>query len=320
LKINLITPANRRSRAGNRATAERWAAILRELGHRVAVATEYDGKSYDMMVALHAWRSADAIARFAREQRGKPLAVALTGTDIHRFQFSHPKPTLKSMELADVLVTLHDKVAPEIPDRFARKIAVIHQSARRLTHPRAPLKRHFEVCVVGHLREEKDPLRAARAARLLPPQSKIRVTQLGKAIDAKWEKAAKAEMRVNSRYRWLGEVPQAAVRRTYGKARLMVISSIMEGGANVISEALVAGLPVLASAIPGNVGLLGEDYPGYFPAKDERALANLLWKAESDPAFLALLKRHCLWRAPLFSPTRETEAWRRLMLKISLRG
>jgi glycosyltransferase involved in cell wall biosynthesis len=100
----------------------------------------------------------------------------------------------------------------------------------------------------------------------------------------------------------------------------MVISSIMEGGANVVSEAVVAGLPVLASAIPGNIGLLGEDYPGYFPVKDERALAGLLWKAESDASFLALLKRHCLWRAPLFSPARETEAWRRLMLKLSLRG
>jgi putative glycosyltransferase (TIGR04348 family) len=320
LKINLITPADRRSRAGNRTTAVRWAGILRELGHRVAVATAYDGKAGDMMIALHAWRSADAIERFAREQPGKPLVVALTGTDIHRFQFSHPGPTLRSMELAHVLVTLHDRVAPEIPERFAKKIVTIYQSARPLPRRLPPVKRYFDVCVIGHLREEKDPLRAALAARRLPPESAIRVTQLGKAIDKEWERAAKAEMKTNPRYRWLGEVPGSTVRKALQRVRLMVISSIMEGGANVVSEAVVAGVPVLASAIPGNIGLLGEDYPGYFPVKDDRALAELLWKAEREPAFLALLARHCLWRAPLFSPAHELKSWRRLMLKLSLQG
>jgi glycosyltransferase involved in cell wall biosynthesis len=89
----------------------------------------------------------------------------------------------------------------------------------------------------------------------------------------------------------------------------MVLSSIMEGGANVVSEALVAGVPVLASKIDGSVGLLGRDYPGYFPLGDTEALSALLHRAETDPAFQADLRRHCAAHAPLFEPAREQRSW-----------
>jgi glycosyltransferase involved in cell wall biosynthesis len=94
------------------------------------------------------------------------------------------------------------------------------------------------------------------------------------------------------------------------RAQLMVLSSIMEGGANVVSEALVAGVPIIASRIDGTVGLLGRDYPGYFPVGDTQALSALLHRAETDSDFLAELNRHCAARASLFTPAREQQAWR----------
>jgi glycosyltransferase involved in cell wall biosynthesis len=100
------------------------------------------------------------------------------------------------------------------------------------------------------------------------------------------------------------------------RARLMVLSSVMEGGANVLSEALVAGLPVLASAIPGSIGLLGADHPGYFPVGDTAALTALLARAETDANFLAALARHGATRAPLFTETRERAAWRTLLARL----
>lgn len=324
MRIHLITPAKPGSRAGNRATAVRWAGHLRRLGHRVTVATEYHGASADAMIALHAWRSAGAIERFARRFPDRPLIVALTGTDIHRFQFSHPKPTLRSMALADVLITLHGEVAAHIPARWRRKISVVYQSARPLVRKTKPSARlvvrsvraipRFEVCVIGHLRAEKDPLRAAWAARLLPDSSRARVTQLGQAIGPEWERKAKAEARTNARYRWLGEVAHGRVRAIMGRSRVMVISSVMEGGANVVSEAAMAGLPVLASRIPGNVGLLGRGYPGYFPLRDAKALARLLGRAEQEPGFLARLGRAVRVRAKLFRPAVE-----KAMLKAALK-
>ncbi len=309
MKISLITPAHKSARTGNRTTAMRWTRILRDLGHRVNVATHYDQKPADLMIALHAWRSADSIRAYRAHYPQRPLVVGLAGTDIYRYQHSDPEVTLASMAMADLLVGLHDLVGEAIPAEMRGKLHVIYQSAPPLPHRLPPLRDVFEVLVVGHLREEKDPLRTAHAARALPAESRIRVVHLGMAHDTRWSEAARAEMAENPRYRWRGEVPGWAVRRALARAPLMVLSSIMEGGANVISEALAAGVPVLASEIAGSIGLLGRGYPGYFAVRDTAALTGLLHRAETDPEFLAGLRRHCAARAPLFDPARERQAW-----------
>jgi putative glycosyltransferase (TIGR04348 family) len=220
------------------------------------------------------------------------------------------------MELADRLVGLHELVGRDIPARFRRKLAIIIQSAAPIAR-RPPLKQHFEVCVVGHLREEKDSLRAALAARRLPAESHVRVVHLGRAHDAAWAEQARAEMAANSRYVWLGEVPHWRVRQVMSRARLMVLSSRMEGGANVVSEAIAAGLPIIASRIPGSVGLLGGDYRGYYPVEDDAALARLLRRAETARDFLARLEQQCRARAPLFRAARERDGWRRLIADLA---
>jgi putative glycosyltransferase (TIGR04348 family) len=315
MRVTLITPANRQSRGGNRTTAARWARLLRALGHRVDVALEWDGGAADVMVALHAWRSAAAITAFRDRHRDRALIVGLAGTDIYRFIDSDRATVLGSLDRADALVGLHDLVADAIPARYHAKLTVIHQSAAPLARA-VPLKGAFEVAVIGHLREEKDPLRAAAAARALPASSRVRISHLGRAHAPHWAEAARAEMAANPRYRWLGDVPGARVRRVMARARLMVLSSVMEGGANVVSEALVAGLPVLASAIPGSIGLLGADHPGYFPVGDTAALTALLARAETDPDFIEALARHGATRAPLFTETRERAAWQALLARL----
>jgi putative glycosyltransferase (TIGR04348 family) len=317
MKITLITPAAPRSRGGNRATATRWARFLRGLGHRVAVAVDYDGHATDLMIALHAWRSAESIRRFAAAHPASPLVVVLTGTDIYRFQHAEPEQTLASMVQAHLLVGLHERVRDDIPARFAGKLRTVFQSAAPLARRVAPRASVFEVCVVGHLRDEKDPLRAALAVRELPNGSRLRVVHVGRAHDAGWEAAARAEMAVNPRYRWRGEVPRGEVRRLMGRARLMVISSRMEGGANVVSEACVAGLPVIASDIPGNRGLLGDDYPGYYPPGDTAGLRARLLQAEQEPAFLAALGEACRARAALFRAEAEAAALQRLVEELA---
>ncbi len=320
MKIRLITPAPKRSLSGNRATAVRWARHLGDLGHRVDIAEAYDGEAADMLIAVHAWRSAESVRRFHERYPDRPVVVGLSGTDIYRFQHSHAEETLGSMDLADRLVCLHERVDRDIPARFAAKLHVIYQSAPPLARRLPPARRSFEVCVIGHLREEKDSLRTAYAARLLPENSRIRVIHLGRAHNEDWAKAADDEMARNPRYRWRGEVPHWQVRRIMARARLMVLSSVMEGGANVISEAVVAGLPVIASRISGSVGLLGEDYAGYYPPEDEAALAQLLSKAESDPRFLRRLDRQCAARADLFRPERERESWRLVIAGLARTG
>ena len=317
MKISLITPAAPQSRNGNRMTAVRWARILRTLDHRVSVAVEYADEPADLLVALHAWRSAASIERFHRHYPERPLLVALTGTDIYRFIHEHPDTTLRSLDLAHHLVGLHELVPAAIPQRYHDKLSVIYQSAVPLRRRLPPHLRWFEILVIGHLREEKDPLRAAEAARRLPERSRIRVIHFGRAHEDIWATRARAEMARNPRYIWHGEVPHWSVRKASARAAAVVLSSVMEGGANVISEAVVAGVPVIASDIPGSRGLLGPDYAGYYPVGDGAALARQMLRVEEEPDFLALLRRQCAARAHFFDPVREREAWRSLLARVS---
>jgi putative glycosyltransferase (TIGR04348 family) len=220
---------------------------------------------------------------------------------------------LRSLACADRLVALQELARRRVPARFRGKVRVVHQSAVAL--PRVHHRRtgRFDVAVIGHLREVKDPFRAAKAARRLPASSRIRIVHLGAAETPQWAATARAETAANPRYVWRGDRPRADVRRLLGRARAMVLSSLSEGGANVISEAAAAGVPVLATRIEGSVGLLGRDYPGYFPVGDTEALARLLHRIETDSAFLERLHRAIARRARLFRPALEKAAWRKLI-------
>jgi putative glycosyltransferase (TIGR04348 family) len=310
MRIIIITPAATDSRAGNRATAERWKNLLEASGHRVSVGTDYRGEACDAFIALHAWRSRSAIQLFCDAWPGTPLILALTGTDIYHHQHQYPADTHASMAAADVLIGLHSLVAQDIPEKFADKLVTLYQSAQLMETPSVRLQPDtpFDVCVIGHLREEKDSLRTAMAARLLPNESRIRILCAGKAYNEHWQAAATDEMKTNPRFQWLGELNGPDTRHLMAKSQIMVISSLMEGGANVVSEACRAGLPVIASDIPGNLGLLGEDYSGYYPAGDEQALADRLQRAERDAAFLSTLRQQVSQLGPLFSPDNERKS------------
>ena len=315
MRILIVTPAPRGSRAGNRTTAVRWARILRAEGHQVSVGTSYDGASTDLMVALHAWRSAGAVRCYRDRHPGGALIVSLTGTDLYRFLDTDREITMRSLELADRIVVLHESASASVPAALRPKVRVILQSAEKIARAR-PLASYFDVCVIGHLRDEKDPLRAAYAVRTVPADSCLRVLHLGKAHSESWAKAALTEMEGNARYIWRGEVPHRTVRQVLARSRLMVLSSRMEGGANVISEALAAGLPVVASRIEGSVGLLGPNYPGFYPVGDTPALRAMLVQAERDSGFYAGLEEAVALRAPLFDPQRERQAWRSLLAEM----
>ena len=313
----LVTPPGPSVRTGNAVAALRWARILRQLGHRVTVTADYADEPADTMVAIHAWRSAEAIARFKTRHPKRWLILQLSGTDIYEHLTKDARPTLRSMELADRLVALNSLAWRVVPRRFRKKLRVIFQSAPKPAAPRRPSERSIDVCVIGHLRDVKDPLRAALAARLLPAASRIRILHIGRAYDPKWAAAATTEMAENPRYLWREEVPRAAVQKVLLRSHAMVLSSLSEGGANVISEAVMAGVPILASRVDGNVGLLGTDYPGYFRARDTQALARLLQRIETDRSFVDQLRRASARLAPLFSPEREVAAWERLLAELS---
>lgn len=294
-------------------TAVRWASILRELGHEVVIAHEYRDESPEILIALNAYRSARAIEAFRQRHPDRPLVVALTGTDLYRFAHSHPDITLRSIDLADRLLVLNHLAHKAVPESAKTKLFLIYESARPLPGGRRPLVRYFDVCVIGHLRDEKDPLRTALAVQDLPEASRIRVRHYGAAHTKVWARTAEEQMRYNPRYHWFGEVAHWQVRKALGKCRLMTLTSTMEGGPNTLSEAVMAGLPVICSDIDGTVGVLGEDYPGYFPVGDTAALRRRLVRAESDPGFLGRLEQCVEQLAPRFYREREKSRWAELL-------
>lgn len=315
MKIAIVTPAGARSRSGNRNTASRWAALLTELGHRVAIGVEWDGVRADLMIALHARRSHESIVRFKNAYPLTPLVVALTGTDLYR-DIRTDAAARASLGLADRLVVLQDEGLRELAAPLRRRTQVIYQSTRPVKRG-APLTSCFEVVVSGHLREEKDPFRAAAAAGRLPAASRIRITHIGGALSTAMAREARAWTAREPRYRWLGERPHGEAMRILARARAMVISSRMEGGANVVTEALAAGVPVLASRIPGNIGMLGRGYGGYYPVEDDAALAALLVRIECDAPFYSRLLNACAARRTLTSRAAEKRGLQRLVAAVA---
>jgi putative glycosyltransferase (TIGR04348 family) len=245
-----------------------------------------------------------------------PLVVALTGTDLYN-DIRTSAEAQQSLEWATRLVVLQPKGIEELAPPLQPKVRVIYQSARRPGRPQSKAKTTFDVCVLGHLRPVKDPFRAATAARFLPRESRLRVVHVGKALSDSMAERARAEAAENPRYHWLGELPRWRALQVLSRSHVLVLSSVMEGGANVISEALVASVPILASHIAGSIGLLGEDYPGYFPVADTLALTQLLCRVETDKAFYDELTARGMQRAALFHPDRERESWKQLLAELS---
>jgi putative glycosyltransferase (TIGR04348 family) len=316
MKIVIVTPPPPGSRKGNRISALRWARLLRELGHRVAINQVYQGEAFDVLIALHARRSAAAVQRFRSLYPGRPLILLLTGTDLYG-DIRTDEAAQTSLELASRLVVLQPLGIDELPAPLRAKTRVIYQSMPVPPRHPAPRRDSFEVCVLGHLRPVKDPFRTALASRLLPESSRLRVLHLGAALSPEMARRARREMAVNARYRWLGDVPRWKALRILARCRLLVQTSLLEGGANTISEAIVAGVPVVSSRIAGSIGLLGADYPGYFPVGDTRALAQALYRAETESRFYEALRSKCRKLAPRFEPARERAALERLLCELA---
>jgi len=312
-KIGIAAPAQAASNNGNWHTAARWQRFLAPVAHVdiVGVDADADDVHADVLIALHARRSAAAIQRWRERRADAPLVLVLTGTDLYR-GLDVDAGARHSLECASRIVVLQAEGLTRLDADSRAKAVVIVQSAPALRRARAP--GDADLVAVGHLREEKDPATLYRAARLLAGDAVApQIAHVGAPLDARLADAARETMAACPSYRWLGALSHAAARRTIARARALVHCSRMEGGANVVIESVRSGVPVLASRIDGNVGLLGADYDGYFPVGDAAALAALARRFLADAAFADRLRAQCAAREPLFLPSAERRAVRALV-------
>lgn len=309
--IVLVTPALAAANNGNWQTARRWAAMLRPLAPVAVLPQWAPGCGHDdaaLLLALHARRSAASVQAWKAAHPRRPVVLALTGTDLYRDIATDPDAQ-RALHAADALLVLNALGPLRLPEALRPRCRVVLQSCpayRPLPRP----QRHLRALMVGHLRQEKDPLTYLGAAARLAGRADIRLDHVGAALDPALGAAAQALAARQPGYRWLGALPHAAVRRRIAAASVLVHPSRIEGGAHVVIEALRSGTPVLASRIDGNVGLLGADHPGLFEPGDDAALAGWLRRLRDDPDMLARLRRHGDAIAPRFAPAAEAAALR----------
>lgn len=308
--VAIVTPQLADSNTGNWHTAARWARFLNKR-FRVQIRRHWDGAPVDCLIALHARRSAESIQKFAAAHPALPLCVVLTGTDLYR-DIATDAAAQRSLELATRLVVLNERGPRRLPRRYRRKTSVIVQSARTLT-PAGKSRRHFEVAVVGHLRDEKNPQLIWELLDGLPPELRVRIRHAGAGLDPRLAARAAEVAGRDTRYRWLGNLPRPQARQLMRRAHVLLHPSSMEGGAQAVIEAVTAHTPVIGSGIDGNAGLLGSEYAGLFTEGDVDEARALIARAAQEPRFLAQLRWACERRAPRFAPAQEARAVNRLV-------
>ena len=309
--VVIISPALQDANNGNWQTARRWARML-STHHttRILKAWEPDSDaacaSDEVMIALHARRSAPAIAAWQQQRGSHRLIVALTGTDLYR-DILEDTQAQHSLDAAGQLIVLQELGIQSLPEQHRSKTKVIFQS----TSSRKTLlktSQRLNAVMVGHLRDEKMPQTLFQAAQLLVDEKQIRITHIGAGLDEKLAQDAIKTEAICEEYTWARGLKYAQTRQRIQRAHVLVHTSKMEGGAHVIMEAVCSGTPVIASRMDGNVGMLGSSYDGYFPVGDASALAKMLRRCKNEPTFLDYLRQQCDKRAPLFAPASEQAA------------
>ena len=310
--VLIYSPFPHQTGQGNSVTADRTELILHKAGFSVlSEGGSYSGEDARCLVALNARRSAGVVAEFDKLHPGRQVIVIVTGSDINHPEMEEGESeTRRTMARAHALVMLHQTDLERLPGDLQQKAVCIFPSVRLpdgMQHQPAQGDR-FEAIMAGNLRLVKNPQLAVEAARLLGDDSPVYINSYGDATGELAIEMNKSSAEV-AHFQWCGKVGHAELLNKMARAHVLLNTSLFEGGANAICEAATIGLPVVASDIQGNVGMLGEDYPGLFPGGDARALADLLQRCAGSASFYADLKQWVKQRAALFDFTAESDAW-----------
>ncbi len=320
MKVLVTTPYEKNSLQGNTVTALRIVAILSEAGFDAVVVSNGEAVEYaDIIIALHARKSAHFIDEFLERNPVGKVIVYLTGTDLYRDIPNKCGICEKSMQLANVLVVSQDASLSSVPERFRSKALVVHKSIQ-LPDELSDLIHETDrelFTVVGHLRAEKQPFMAVEAFQLLGDSSRLKLVLLGKEIDDDSGEIARNWQNRDHRFQWLGGLDHSEAIGWIKRSVATINTSIMEGGANSVGESIMLGVPVLASRIEGNVGMLGNDYLGYFDPNSRQELANLIQQVISDTHFLERLRAQVSARRYKFSRENEKQGWLNIIQKLS---
>ena len=218
----------------------------------------------------------------------------------------NPELSEQTINLAQKLVVAHPACLPQIPDRWRSKTVVIYPSVTMpelgvIATPAAPL-----FTCIGHLRPVKAPHLMHSAIQRIP-QACLVAASIGNAYDVTDGQQALLNARQDARYQWHAGFDRKTALEWMKASLATINSSLSEGGANTVIEAIQLRVPVLATDIPGNRGFLGDDYEGYFEPGRSDQLAELMSRCLEQADFVEHLKTQLDQRRHLFSTERESQ-------------
>ncbi|MDA7899728.1 glycosyltransferase [Akkermansiaceae bacterium] len=313
MKVCVASPYPLSELKGNSVTTDRIVAMLNEGGVEARGSHGNDGEPADILITLHAIKGAPAVFDFKKKTPNGRVIVLLTGTDIYQGLAEGAEIGGDALQVADRIVVPQEAAIRKLPEKVRGKTVVIRPSLDPIAVKATPSQSPFVISVVGHLRPVKRPFLTIETLAQHPEWSDVEVWQIGQALDAEMRKTAEFWMEEDKRYRWCGGLPREESLALCAKSSLTINSSILEGGANAVLEAMTMGVPVLASRIEGNVGLLGDDYPGYF---EDGEIAKALEAIMHQRVDLDEWSRLLADRLPLFSRVRESESWLELLIEL----
>ena len=315
LDVLIHSPYPRQKSQGNAVTALRMKNLLAEGGLSVAIHERGDSPiEAKCLIALNARKSAAEIFAFQERQSASVVVALLTGTDVNHPEMEDPcSDTIKALHQSDVIVSLHGGFSHRIPDELLGKTTVIYPSVRI-----PDTVRHFptserEVVIAGNFRDEKNPNLLIQAVGELVGES---ITFHAYGDGGSYQELLEKTADDYDDFKLHGVQDHEVLLTKMQSASVLLNTSIEEGGANAICEAVAIGLPVVASKIDGNIGMLGQDYAGFFTSGDVGELAKLLRRIFAEKELYELLKQQVSKRAELFSYEREAAEWVALVQKI----
>ena len=313
MKVCVASPYPLSELKGNSVSADRIVKMLNERGIEARGSYGYDSEPADILISLHAIKGAPAIFEFKKKQPKGKVIILMTGTDIYQGLPEGSQIGEEALEEADRIVVPQEAAILKLPEEVRGKTVVIRSSLDSIAIKASPSRSPFVISVVGHLRPVKRSFLTIETLAKRPEWSDIEVWQIGQALDEEMRKKAEVWANDYQRYRWFGGLPRRESLALCAKSSLTINSSILEGGANAVLEAMTMGVPVLASRIEGNVGLLGDDYPGYF---EEGQMDEALQAIINQRVDLQEWIRLSANRLPLFSRERESNLWLELLTEL----
>jgi glycosyltransferase involved in cell wall biosynthesis len=259
-------------------------------------------------------------AWWLRRRRGVPYVLSLRGSDVprpelaaHQRLHALTRPLLRRMyrDAAGLIA---------VSDSLRRAALAVLPGARIEVIPNGVDTERFkppagrsgpadrpELLFVGRLRQFKGVQDAIAALPALERTlgRPARLTIIGEGPSRAALEAQAAGLRAagsNSEVRFLGWLDPARLPAAYESASLLLLPSYVEGHSNVILEALAAGLPCVASDVPGIRETVTDGREGILiPPKSPDALARAAARALADAETWRSMSRNARARAAEFS-------------------